>query len=65
MYLCNIAQLLERMPRKFRRYVPKGASRKGLKKQQDSSSTEVADEEIFITENATQTEAPEMKDVSV
>lgn len=53
------------MPRKFRRYVPKGASRKGLKKPQDYSSDEVVVEEIVSTDNYTQTESPEVKDVCV
>ena len=53
------------MPRKFRRYVPKGTSRKGLKKPQDSLSDEVRVEEIVSTDNYTQTESPEVKDICV
>ena len=53
------------MPRKFRRYVHKGVSRKGLKKPQDSSSDEVSVEEIVSTDNYTQTESPEVKDICV
>ena len=53
------------MLHKFHRYVPKGVSRKGLKKLQDSSSNEVVVEEIVSTDNYTQTESPEKKDISV
>lgn len=59
---------LERMPHKFRRYVPKGASRKALKKSQAPSSSKDVVEEIVTSENSTQTSLPvcsETKDVSV
>jgi len=51
------------MPRKFLRFVPKGASRKGRKVPQPSSSSEYI--EIVTSDSSTQTESPEMKDACV
>ena len=53
------------MPRKFRRYEPKGASKKRLKRPKDATSTEVVDEEIVTTDSCMQTEVPELKHASV
>ena len=66
MYLCIISNL-EGMPRKFRRYVPKGASRASKKSKAPSSSNDVF-EEIATSENSTQTDLPvhnETKDASI
>jgi len=51
------------MPCKFCRFVPKGASRKGPKVPQPSSSS--GDIEIVTSDSSTQTESPEMKDAFV
>lgn len=66
MFLCTISNLV-RMPRKFRRYVPKGASRASKKLKASSSSNDVF-EEISTSENSTQTDLPvhnENKDASI
>ena len=63
MCMCNITIFLERMPRKFRQFVPKRASRKGPKVPQPSSSNE--DIEIVTSDSSTQTESPDMKDACV
>ena len=39
--------------------------RKGMKKAQDSSSTEILFEELVTTDNSVQTEAPEMKNLRI
>lgn len=51
------------MPRKFRQFVPKGASRKRSKMPQAPSSSE--DVEIVTSNSSTQTESPKIKDACV